>query len=232
MPDFAAEFEQRGFRLVPTIASKAETDRLKAVLAHSDIARAERGGQTYGGRNLLHLAEVRAIATAPAIASCLQMLLGPAFLAVRGLFFDKSGKANWPVPWHQDLSLAVRTRCDLPGWSNWTVKRGVVHVQPPSEVLSRMVTLRLHLDDCPTDNGPLRLIPESHRHGILRRDQIMAEAQKQPQTIIAGVGDALFMRPLILHASSPALTPSHRRVLHLEFAPASLLPRELQWAEA
>jgi hypothetical protein len=40
------------------------------------------------------------------------------------------------------------------------------------------------------------------------------------------------MRPLLLHASSATQTPHHRRVLHLEFAPAGLLPPGLAWADA
>jgi hypothetical protein len=43
-------------------------------------------------------------------------------------------------------------------------------------------------------------------------------------------GDALIMRPLLLHASSPAAKPQHRRVIHLEFAPEGLLPIPLRWA--
>lgn len=38
------------------------------------------------------------------------------------------------------------------------------------------------------------------------------------------------MRPLLLHASSPALAPAHRRVLHLEYA-AAPLPPGLEWHE-
>ena len=38
------------------------------------------------------------------------------------------------------------------------------------------------------------------------------------------------MRPLLLHASSPAEKGHHRRVIHLEFAPADLLPPGLRWA--
>jgi len=230
MPDIAAKLEQRGFCLVPKIASDSEISLLKAALAHSDIARAERGGQTYGARNLLHLAEVHTVATNPKINACLEGLFGSPFRIVRGLFFDKTEGANWPVPWHQDLSLAIQERRELPGWSKWTVKRGVTHVQPPPGILSRMVTMRLHLDDCPSENGALRVIPESHRGGVWRRDQIVAEAQKQSEVIAASAGDALFMCPLILHASSPAQSPSHRRVLHLEFAPDGLLPEGLAWA--
>lgn len=33
----------------------------------------------------------------------------------------------------------------------------------------------------------------------------------------ANAGDMLIMRPLILHASSKAKFPKHRRVIHLEF---------------
>jgi ectoine hydroxylase-related dioxygenase (phytanoyl-CoA dioxygenase family) len=230
MPDFMAELETQGFCLVAGVAHGAQIQALKSALTERDLARAERDGQTYGARNLLHLVEVVAVAAGGKVAACLQPLLGHGFRLVRGLFFDKTPNANWPVTWHQDLSLAIQQRRDLPGWAKWTVKRGVVHVQPPAEILGRMVTMRLHLDDCPAENGPLRVVRGSHRHGVLTRDQIRARALEPAQTIIAGAGDALFMRPLLLHASSPAQAPSHRRVLHLEFAPSDLLPEELRWA--
>lgn len=224
--------EASGFALVQAVARPAQIEILKAALSDGKISRVERGGQTYGARNLLGLAEVQDIARSSAISSLLHPIFKTGFKAVRGLFFDKTESANWPVQWHQDLALAVRARRDLPGWKNWSVKHGVTHVQPPAEFLDRMVTMRLHLDDCPAENGALRLVAGSHRHGQLTRDDIGKLAQIPAKTIVAEVGDALFMRPLILHASSPAETPSHRRVLHLEYAPTDLLPAELSWAEA
>ena len=38
------------------------------------------------------------------------------------------------------------------------------------------------------------------------------------------------MRPLILHSSSASISPSHRRVIHLEFA-GEPLPKPLAWYE-
>jgi hypothetical protein len=32
-------------------------------------------------------------------------------------------------------------------------------VHPPAEILDKMLTLRVHLDDCGEENGPLRVIP-------------------------------------------------------------------------
>src|SRR6266702_4931643 len=43
-------------------------------------------------------------------------------------------------------------------------------------------------------------------------------------------GGLVVMRPLLLHASSPAKSPSHRRVIHIEYACYSL-PEELRWFE-
>jgi ectoine hydroxylase-related dioxygenase (phytanoyl-CoA dioxygenase family) len=232
MPDIAVDLEQQGFCVVPNIAGAPMIAALKAVFEQADLARAERDGQTYGARNLLGLAEVRAAAALPTVTACLLPILQEGFSAVRGIFFDKTAGANWPVLWHQDMSLALRERRELPGWNNWSVKRGVTHVQPPPEILARMITMRLHLDDCPVQNGALRVIAGSHRNGLLARTQIQAMTTGSSQTITAKAGDAVFMRPLLLHGSPAAEAAHHRRVLHLEFAPADLLPPDLAWAEA
>jgi hypothetical protein len=84
---------------------------------------------------------------------------------VRILFFDKTPESNWAVPWHLDRSIAVNKRADVDGYGPWTVKNGVVHVEPPIAVLEKMLTLRLFVDDCGSDSGPLLIAVGSHRHG-------------------------------------------------------------------
>jgi ectoine hydroxylase-related dioxygenase (phytanoyl-CoA dioxygenase family) len=215
-----------GYVLVERLFSPDIIDGLKAAFANADATRSERGGETFGARNILAIPEVQAIAQSPMLP------FAGGMRSVRGIFFDKTPAANWPVAWHQDLTLALATRRDTEGWTNWTVKRGVTHVQATPQLLARMVTMRLHLDDCLEDNGPLRVIPRSHAVGILDRAEITARAKSDEITVTAKAGDALFMRPLLLHASSPAKEPAHRRVLHLEFAPPDLLPDGLNWASA
>jgi hypothetical protein len=58
-----------------------------------------------------------------------------------------------------------------------------------------------------------------------------AVAQSPQHACITGTGGLLVMRPLLLHASSPAAHPTHRRVIHLEFGP-SQLPHGVAWAMA
>jgi ectoine hydroxylase-related dioxygenase (phytanoyl-CoA dioxygenase family) len=94
-----------------------------------------------------------------------------------------------------------------------------------------MLTVRLHLDPCGPDNGPLRVLPGTHRCGRLNAGAIQALREEVPEVVCAvGAGDAVLMRPLLLHASSAAQAPSRRRVLHIEWANRSL-PGGLEWFE-
>jgi hypothetical protein len=175
--------------------------------------------------------EIRALARSNALLQIVTPIVGERARAVRGIFFDKTPGANWPVPWHQDLSVAVSERREIDGWSAWSSKNGVVHAQPPVAVLERMLTVRLHLDDCGPKNGPLKVRPGTHRAGRLARETIeVMRSETDEHYCCLRAGDGLFMRPLLLHASSPAANPSHRRVIHLEYAPDGVLPDALNWA--
>ena len=181
-------------------------------------------------RDLLSLPVVREWLASDAVRALIEPHLGPGVFPVRGILFDKTATANWKVAWHQDRSIAVRERCEVAGYGPWSVKDGVPHVQPPVAVLAGMLTLRLHLDDCDLDNGPLRVVPGSHRDGILSDTAIATAVAAGPVVnCCLPAGGVLLMRPLLLHASSAAMQPRHRRVIHVEFS-ADQLPEELSWA--
>ncbi|HYK79901.1 MAG TPA: KTSC domain-containing protein [Micropepsaceae bacterium] len=225
------ELAARGYAMARRVIDSFLIIRLIEVLERSEQPRSERGGEIYGMRDLLALEEIRRLAQSPAIMGLVHAVIGPEARAVRGIFFDKAPGANWPVQWHQDLSIAVMEKKDIEGWQAWSIKNGIPHVQPPAAILERMVSVRLHLDDCGMDNGPLKVRPGTHSFGRLTHDRMDELAREIPEDICCpNAGDALVMRPLLLHASSPARKPDHRRVIHLEFAPANLLPAGLSWA--
>jgi len=222
------EVDEAGFAIVPGILAAQAMDNVTAAMERALI---KSGQSAYGMRHLLEtVPEVQQVAADPMVRCIVESVLGPKAFVVRSIFFDKTPEKNWKVAWHQDLTIAVRKRIEVAGFTAWSVKNGAVHVQPPVSVLKRMVTIRLHLDDCGSDNGALQVVPKSHNAGRLSARQISewrARAQQIP--CIVPRGGALLMRPLLLHASSSAKTPSHRRVVHLEFACDSL-PRGLEWA--
>ncbi len=154
---------------------------------------------------------------------------GAEWFPVRVILFDKSPSANWGVPWHQDLAIAVERRAEIHGFGPWSVKQGIVHVHPPAAVLEKMLTVRLSLDDCEADNGALRILPGSHREGRLAPADVERwKRQVEPHVCASRRGDAVLMKPLVLHSSPPAVNPSRRRVLHVEFA-REPLPSGLKW---
>jgi ectoine hydroxylase-related dioxygenase (phytanoyl-CoA dioxygenase family) len=227
----AAQFDEFGFCIFADAAPLGVIESLISEVAKlSSSCPAE---PTPGVRNIA--ARVPAIAELAASAELQEVLASfgasGAFL-VRSIFFDKQPGANWKVPWHQDLTIAVRRRQEVPGYGPWSEKGGTPHVQPPAAVLERMITLRVHLDDCSAANGALKVIPGSHRHGALSPAAIQQSCREQAETICeVARGGILAMRPLLLHASSPAAQPRHRRVIHLEFA-TSGLDGGLEWGEA
>jgi len=222
-----------GYAIIPDLIDRLRTGELvTSVEAINDRTGVRaRKSTTYAVRNLLSLVPaVKELASSPAIRAIVDPVLGPNARPVRGLLFDKSPDANWKVAWHQDLSIAVTKRVEIPGFGPWSEKAGVIHVQPPVSVLEKMVTVRLHLDDCLDDNGPLQVLPGSHRLGFISSEPIpRLRKQIAPVSCTVRAGGVVLMRPLILHASSTASTPSHRRVIHIEYASADALPAGLEW---
>lgn len=216
--DLAQRVEENGFALVPTCLSGEVVEQLCSRLSKT----------TFAVRNLLAVPIVRELAASAPVLVLAESVLGKSCFAVKGTFFNKTQEANWKVVWHQDLTIVVRERREVPGFGPWTIKAGINHVQPPTEVLGRVLAIRLHLDESGPDNGPLRVVPGSHKQGRLSAEKV-AEWQKA-KSVVCTVprGGALLMRPLLLHASSACVAPKPRRVIHLEFA-AGPLPGGLEW---
>jgi Phytanoyl-CoA dioxygenase (PhyH) len=182
-----------------------------------------------GIRNILELLpSVQQLSESQEILALVEPILGNPAQVVRGIFFDKQPTANWKVPWHQDVTIAVKNRLDLPDYQPWSLKGGIHHVQPPAAILEQMLTVRIHLDRTDESNGALKVIPGSHCDGKLSDDPIDKWKQTSQIHCNCEPGGILLMRPLLLHASSVAIEPSHRRVIHLDYA-GGTLPDGLEW---
>jgi len=148
---------------------------------------------------------------------------------VRAILFDKTPSTNWSLAWHQDRVIAVRDRIEVAGFGPWSRKHGALHVAPPFEVLSRMITLRVHLDPVPETNSPLLIAPGSHTRGRIAEHDVPAVVNEcGVVACLAEAGDAWLYATPILHASEAAAIPAHRRVLQVDFA-VDPLPGGLRW---
>ena len=215
--------EKDGFLIVDPLLSSEQVSAAEAALEALRVDSA-------GTRNLLGQPWCRNLVDWLREQPVLSGLLPPETVAVQCTLFEKSSERNWLVPPHQDLSIPVRQKVEGPDLSGWSEKEGVLYVQPPVEVLEQLVAVRIHIDECGPEHGPLRVVPGSHRRGRIAEKDISAVRQELGEReCVVGRGGALILRPLLVHASSKATAPNRRRVLHFLFGPAAL-PSGLEWS--
>lgn len=184
-------------------------------------------GAAFGARNLLQIwPQVAEIVQETAIRDYLINALGPRSGIVRALFFDKPPGNTWALPWHKDYMIAVQSHGLIGKFSHPSTTSGIPQVKAPASLLRMMLTARLHLDEVTDDNGPLRVLPGSHRFYSQAEDE-----EGVPRTIRCRAGDVLLMRPMLTHASgrSKPGTNAHRRIIHFECASAQTLPDGYDW---
>lgn len=229
---FSRSVFEGGFACVDNVLDEDEVNRLIEVLESKSKTDSSlrKGGGTFAIRNLLEeVPDIAALAGSAKIHRLVEPILGGDSFPVRGILFDKIPGANWLVPWHQDVTIAVQKRVEADGFGPWSMKAGVPHVQPPAEILENMLSVRLHLDSCDETNGALRVVPGSQKLSRIPEGSIPEFRERLGEHLcVVGRGGALLMRPLLLHASSPSESPSHRRVIHIDFA-ASSLPHGMRW---
>ncbi len=216
-------FEADGFALLPNLLPDDELARLDAALAPHAGA---------GSRELLREDWCAALAGRVRADPRVAAAIPQSYVPVQCSAFEKSAARNWLVAVHQDLAIPVAARVDDPACGGWSNKDGTWFVQPPADVLARLVALRVHVDACGADDGPLAVVAGSHRGGRLS-DSAAIALRDSRGSVRCPVprGGAMLMRPLLLHASSKARGASRRRVLHFLFGPPAL-PCGLAWAHA
>ena len=235
LPQRIQQIASDGFAVISEVFTASEFDdlivELERVLFQRDEVEGpirDRKGTIFAGRNLLSLfAPARTMWRRSPLLELLSEVLGSDAGLVRGLYFDKPPERTWSLPWHKDMTLAVRDHTVVStAFSKPTLKAGVPHVEGSLEVLERMLTLRIHLDEVTDENGPLLVLPGSHHTG-----KASAAPDESVRTILAQRGDVLAIRPLVAHRSISSLpgTTRHRRILHLEFSGIRELPDGVAW---
>jgi len=231
--------QRDGFALVRAAVPQAVATELASSLCETLQANADAHGirrsrgHIYATRNLGHLwPEARRAEQWLRAALPLDDVLEASARVVRMLYFDKPPGRSWSLPWHRDTLLAAAPTIPTPTRRVFA-RAGVPHIHGELEVLARMLTVRLHLDTATKENGALCVVPGSHACTQADLGSAAASSPADTQVVVADPGDALLMRPLLLHKSYDAAPDSarHRRVLHLEFAATEAPAPGFSWID-
>jgi ectoine hydroxylase-related dioxygenase (phytanoyl-CoA dioxygenase family) len=228
MEEWAVGVEKNGFAIAQNVFSESVLSDLLRHIADPTLRRSRAGI-----RHALGVKAISDLAQENTLIEMARAVLGNEAIPFRATLFDKSPDSNWLVVWHQDTALPFRKRLDKAGWGPWSIKDGVNYAHAPARALENVLALRVHLDDSTLENGPLRVLPGTHRSGVLTDDQIeMAVMKASPVDCLVRKGGVLAMRPLIVHASSKSSGELPRRVLHIEYASSRHIENDMELAIA
>lgn len=223
---------EQGFAIIPDIYTAAEVQAMLHIISQADTSRPtfRKTADLFAVRQALkEMPALTPILFNKRLKSLINDHFGEGYFVVKSIYFDKPGQSNWFVAWHQDLTISVKEKMEVPGFGPWTVKQGQYAVQPPLSILEDNFTLRIHLDDTDEQNGALKVIAGSHRKGVYRPETINCNEETEISCAVPA-GGVMIMKPLLLHASGRSTNEKNRRVLHIEFSKTTL-PMPLQWSE-
>jgi len=137
-------------------------------------------------------------------------LIGPDVKFHHSKINSKLPGGNTEVKWHQDFPFTPHTNDDI-------------------------VTALLMVDDVTEENGPLEVVPGSHRgeiHGLWHNDtftgtvadDVTARCKEQAVVCTGKAGSACLMHTRLLHGSAPNLSDSPRTLFICVYSAADALP--------
>ncbi|RFS18816.1 phytanoyl-CoA dioxygenase [Chitinophaga silvatica] len=229
---YKQQLSENGFTVIEQVFSADVVNELISLIDNTDTNHPlfRKTADLFAIRRFLNvIPEASPIIFNQQLKNIIHTLFGSDYFTVKSIYFDKPGNSNWFVAWHQDLTISVDQKTEIPGYGPWTVKPDQYAVQPPVDLLENIYTIRIHLDDTTTQNGALKVIPGSHKKGIIRPSSI--DLQNTPEVSCeVAKGGIMIMQPLLLHASSRSTNNQNRRVVHIELSNQDL-PAGINWAE-
>ena len=221
-----------GLTIIDAVYSNEEVEQILVTIENADKTNEtfRKSSDLFAIRQFLkEIPEAKKLIYNSNLKTIVNQLFGEGFFIVKSIYFDKPETSNWYVAYHQDLTISVDKKIELPGFGPWTVKQNQFAVQPPLDILKNIYTIRIHLDDTDEHNGALKVVPNSHTKNIYRPETIDWSVETEMSCAV-NKGGIMIMKPLLLHNSGRTTNNKKRRVIHIEFTDQEL-PAVLNWAE-
>jgi ectoine hydroxylase-related dioxygenase (phytanoyl-CoA dioxygenase family) len=226
------EVNENGFSIIEDVYSNQEIEDILEIINSIDTSKDtfRKSADLFAIRQFLkEVPETRNLIFNDNLKAIINQNFGNDYFVVKSIYFDKPETSNWFVSYHQDLTISVDKKVNIQNFGPWTVKQNQFAVQPPTQILENIFTIRIHLDDTDENNGALKVIPKSHLKDIYRPETIDWNIETETICNIKK-GGLMIMKPLLLHGSNKTTNNKKRRVIHIEFSNLEL-PEEIKWAE-
>lgn len=222
--DQARQFREQGYAVFPGALAGEALALLRgecdAFVAREDarmdaagvdtIGISHRGKRYFANECQRVVPALRSVLFGEAMADICRATLGDTAYFFFDQYVVKGPEGGLPFSWHQD--------------SGYVVGNG----GPPDH--APYLTCWCPLDDATEENGTVRLIPGSHRNGILPHDRqpgtndlVGAPAESQGMLVEAKAGDVVAFSSLTLHATGANRSDKARRVYLAQYTSEAML---------
>jgi ectoine hydroxylase len=219
-------FKRDGFLLIERVFSASEMEVLRAAIPEfTEASRAKpspdgKAHPVHGAH--LHSEVFRRLSFHPRLVRPVQRLAGAEVHVYQARVQMKAGlDSAWEggYAWHQD-------------YSTWWMMDGMQEPRP--------IVIFVHLDDVTACNGPILVIPGSHKNGLIGERPPPGEDQYmvvKPDTVreLAGrggvipllgpAGTVVFMQSATVHGSTANISPMRRAIFGVVFNPIDNVPK-------
>ena len=226
------ELNLLGFSVINNVYNKSEIESISDFISNLDTSNPifRKSEDLFAIRQFIkEVPKIKDLIFTKNLIEIIKSIGGEDYFVVKSIYFDKPEKSNWFVSYHQDLTISVDKKQESIGFANWTTKHNQFAVQPTSDILENIFTIRIHLDDTNEENGALKVLEKSHLKAINRIDNLDLINEKEVFCNVKS-GGIMLMKPLLFHGSNKTTNDKNRRVIHIEFS-NKILPRNLQWSE-
>lgn len=219
----AQSFKNDGFAVFPGILAGEALELLRAecdaFVAREDarmdaqgvdsIGISHRGKRYFANECQRVVPELRRIVFSAAMAEVCRATLGDTAYFFFDQYVVKGPEGGLPFSWHQD--------------SGYVVGNGGPADHAP------YLTCWCPLDDATEENGTVRLIPGSHRSGIIQHERkagsndLAVMPESEGVLVEAKAGDVVAFSSLTLHATGANRSSAPRRVYLAQYTPEAML---------
>lgn len=215
-----AFWADNGYLAVENVFSQQEIERLRqsaevlvaradGLTQSTDRFKLETFSDSGGARLVQQIAEPHelggewmALARDPRILDVVEGLLGPNITLYYSMMMMKPARHGFTAPWHQDFAFFVHNRAAL-------------------------VACQVYLDDATLENGCIRVVPGSHKLGLVNhfRGDVFADVvvgdtaafDAREVTVPMPAGGIVLWHCLTLHSSHANLSERPRRTIVFEY---------------
>jgi hypothetical protein len=127
----------KGYTVIEGIFRPDEIDAISAIVIRANSAKPtfRKTDDLFAIRQFLReVPEAQALIFTTRLNPIIAEYFGSDYFVVKSIYFDKPEHSNWFVAWHQDLTISVDKKVEVPGFGHWTIKQDQYAVQPPLSI--------------------------------------------------------------------------------------------------